>query len=423
MPLSDVGDIHRSSFGIVGREHLHINALRRLSADGARALVRLCSGIPEFETFSMNIDGLFSDIADAAGIVEQIAGRCRFLSPRARGRIRLVTRRRSAAPAANRRTPHHLARRLAPCMSGPRTCNGSAPDDLQRRGLGPGNRVDETARVADRLTSHAPGRRPSAVITNSQCAASSAAFDPGGAAALPEIWRACATACRIAAPTASASGRRATASCTLGHRRLSIIDLSDAAAQPMSNCAGTVTVTFNGEIYNHAELRRELEALGKYQWKTDHSDTEVLLHAYEEWGLDCVQSFYGMFAVGIYDARDPRRPVLHLIRDRVGDQTDLLHPHGRRRMAVRLGDPRARRPSRRHARDGSHRLLALPDLHRRAGAADDVPRHLQAAGRPRPDDRSPRRRERPAGTWDCVPDRAHRRSPSATSASPRRSPS
>src|SRR5215510_2970703 len=106
--------------------------------------------------------------------------------------------------------------------------------------------------------------------------------------------------------------------CTFGHRRLSIIDLSDVAAQPMSNCAGTVTVTFNGEIYNHAELRRELQALGKYQWKTDHSDTEVLLHAYEEWGVDCVKKFYGMFAVGIYDARDPARPVTHLIRDRVG---------------------------------------------------------------------------------------------------------
>ncbi|HXI31330.1 MAG TPA: asparagine synthase (glutamine-hydrolyzing) [Vicinamibacterales bacterium] len=106
--------------------------------------------------------------------------------------------------------------------------------------------------------------------------------------------------------------------CALGHRRLSIIDLSDAARQPMSNCAGTVTVTFNGEIYNHAALRRELEALGRYHWKTDHSDTEMLLHAYEEWGVDCVKKFYGMFAVGIYDAREPGRPVLHLIRDRVG---------------------------------------------------------------------------------------------------------
>jgi asparagine synthase (glutamine-hydrolysing) len=106
--------------------------------------------------------------------------------------------------------------------------------------------------------------------------------------------------------------------CALGHRRLAIIDLSDIAAQPMSNSAGTVTMIFNGEIYNHAELRRELQALGKYEWKTDHSDTEVLLHAYEEWGLECVKKFYGMFAVAFYDSRDPGRPALHLIRDRVG---------------------------------------------------------------------------------------------------------
>src|SRR5262245_55749662 len=83
--------------------------------------------------------------------------------------------------------------------------------------------------------------------------------------------------------------------CVLGHRRLSIIDLSDAAAQPMFNSAGTVCIAFNGEIYNHAEIRRELDRTGKYEWKTDHSDTEVLLHAYEEWGLDCVHRFFGMF--------------------------------------------------------------------------------------------------------------------------------
>jgi asparagine synthase (glutamine-hydrolysing) len=105
---------------------------------------------------------------------------------------------------------------------------------------------------------------------------------------------------------------------TFGHRRLSIIDLSDAASQPMLDAAGTVAVTFNGEIYNHQDIRRELESLGKYAWKTDHSDTEVLLHAYEEWGVDCVRRFYGMFAVGIYDGRVPGRPVVHLIRDRVG---------------------------------------------------------------------------------------------------------
>ena len=106
--------------------------------------------------------------------------------------------------------------------------------------------------------------------------------------------------------------------CIFGHRRLSIIDLSDAANQPMVNPAGTVALIYNGEIYNHAEVRRELAALGKYRWTTDHSDTEVLLHAFEEWGLDCFHRFYGMFAVAIYDGRTPGQPVLHLVRDRVG---------------------------------------------------------------------------------------------------------
>src|SRR5262249_11577838 len=84
------------------------------------------------------------------------------------------------------------------------------------------------------------------------------------------------------------------------------------------NAAATVAVTFNGEIYNHQVIRAELEKLGKYVWTTDHSDTEVLLHAYEEWGLECVHRFYGMFAFAIYDARDRARPVTHLVRDRVG---------------------------------------------------------------------------------------------------------
>jgi len=106
--------------------------------------------------------------------------------------------------------------------------------------------------------------------------------------------------------------------CVFGHRRLSIIDLSEAANQPMLNAERTVAIVFNGEIYNHAEVRKELEKLGKYTWKTDHSDTEVLVHAYEQWGLDCLHRFRGMFALAIYDARDPVRPTLHLVRDRVG---------------------------------------------------------------------------------------------------------
>jgi hypothetical protein len=80
----------------------------------------------------------------------------------------------------------------------------------------------------------------------------------------------------------------------LGHRRLSIIDLSDAATQPMCNEDATLWLSFNGEIYNHAEIRQELEKLGGHQWKTDHSDTEVILHAFEQWGIDCVHKFRGM---------------------------------------------------------------------------------------------------------------------------------
>jgi asparagine synthase (glutamine-hydrolysing) len=106
--------------------------------------------------------------------------------------------------------------------------------------------------------------------------------------------------------------------CAFGHRRLSIIDLSEAANQPMLNDAGDVAVIFNGEIYNHEEVRRELKTLNKYVWQTDHSDTEVLLHAYEEWGLDSFRKFCGMWGVAIYDSRNPAEPRLHLIRDRVG---------------------------------------------------------------------------------------------------------
>src|ERR1700744_5298861 len=81
----------------------------------------------------------------------------------------------------------------------------------------------------------------------------------------------------------------------LGHRRLSIIDLSPAAAQPMSNGDESLRVVFNGEIYNHAEIRRELEDLGCRRWKTDPSDTEVILHAFKVWGIACLEKLRGMF--------------------------------------------------------------------------------------------------------------------------------
>jgi asparagine synthase (glutamine-hydrolysing) len=101
----------------------------------------------------------------------------------------------------------------------------------------------------------------------------------------------------------------------LGHRRLAIIDPTASADQPMCNEDGTLWVVFNGEIYNHADVRAELERLGKHHWKTDHSDTEVILHAFEEWGIACLERFRGMFAIGLWDARTRR---LWLIRDRIG---------------------------------------------------------------------------------------------------------
>jgi len=101
----------------------------------------------------------------------------------------------------------------------------------------------------------------------------------------------------------------------LGHRRLSIIDLSEAATQPMSNEDDTLWITFNGEIYNHAEIKKELEATGKHKWKTNHSDTEVILHAFEEWGIDCLHKFRGVFAFAIWDEA---KGELWLVRDRIG---------------------------------------------------------------------------------------------------------
>jgi asparagine synthase (glutamine-hydrolysing) len=98
----------------------------------------------------------------------------------------------------------------------------------------------------------------------------------------------------------------------LAHRRLSIVDLA-GGHQPMSNEDAGIWVTFNGEIYNHQDLRTELEAAG-HRYRTQ-SDTETIVHAYEEWGDECIQRFRGMFAFALWDA--PRRRLL-LVRDRLG---------------------------------------------------------------------------------------------------------
>src|SRR3954453_18360212 len=99
----------------------------------------------------------------------------------------------------------------------------------------------------------------------------------------------------------------------LGHRRLAIIDLSDAGAQPMFDEAGQCAVVFNGCIYNHLELRRELQGLG-HRFRSA-SDTEVVLTGYRQWGEDLVDHLVGMFAFALVD-RHAGRTVL--VRDRLG---------------------------------------------------------------------------------------------------------
>src|SRR3954447_12608539 len=98
----------------------------------------------------------------------------------------------------------------------------------------------------------------------------------------------------------------------LGMRRLSIIDVA-GGHQPISNETGTVWIVFNGEIYNHSELRRQLELRG-HRYRTN-SDTETIVHLYEEYGRDCVQHLRGMFAFAIWD-RD--KQTLFIARDRLG---------------------------------------------------------------------------------------------------------
>jgi asparagine synthase (glutamine-hydrolysing) len=109
------------------------------------------------------------------------------------------------------------------------------------------------------------------------------------------------------------SGMHSDAHVVLGHRRLSIIDLSSAGRQPMSNEDGTVWVTYNGEIYNFKELRGELSVFGHLF--RSQCDTEVLIHGYEQWGIDTLlNKLRGMFAFALYDTRRG----LIIARDRLG---------------------------------------------------------------------------------------------------------
>jgi len=103
----------------------------------------------------------------------------------------------------------------------------------------------------------------------------------------------------------------------LAHRRLAIIDVSKAGQQPMLSSSGRFRIVFNGEVYNHIEIRKEIESSKNINWKST-SDTETLLEAFETWGVkDSVTRFVGMFAIALWDQQEE---ALYLIRDRIGEK-------------------------------------------------------------------------------------------------------
>jgi len=101
----------------------------------------------------------------------------------------------------------------------------------------------------------------------------------------------------------------------LGHRRLSVIDLSALGHQPMQDDGDNLAVVFNGEIYNFQEIRKELQLKG-YKFKSK-TDTEVILYGYKEWGADCVKKFNGMFAFAVFDRKSKQ---VFIARDRIGEK-------------------------------------------------------------------------------------------------------
>ena len=175
-------------------------------------------------------------------------------------------------------------------------------------------------------------------------------------------------------------GRRA--GVALGFRRLAILDLSPQGHQPMRSPSGRFVAVFNGEVYNFAELRRELEA-GGFRFR-GRSDTEVILAAFERWGIEAaVRRFVGMFAIAVWDAE---RRELSLVRDRLGKKPLYVYSEpglvtfGSELKALVAGPSFDRAID----RDGARVVSSLPV---RAGAPDDLRARHQASRRPHPHDR------------------------------------
>lgn len=140
----------------------------------------------------------------------------------------------------------------------------------------------------------------------------------GQAQELDAAATAMATAIRHRGPDDAGAWSDARTGLALGHRRLSIVDLSPAGHQPMASPAGRYVIAYNGEVYNHMTLRAQLQASGAAPAWRGHSDTETLLAAFEHWGVeDTLSRTVGMFALALWDTRER---VLHLARDRFGEK-------------------------------------------------------------------------------------------------------
>src|SRR5215470_590872 len=148
---------------------------------------------------------------------------------------------------------------------------------------------------------------------------------PGGAEWLTRLVARISDAERHRGPDGSGLWHTTGQEVVFGHRRLAILDLSEAGAQPMVDRESGCAITYNGEIYNFREIRRELEALGE-EFRSS-GDTEILLKAYRRWGIESVKRLRGIFALALWD---PRSRAVHLVRDQMGIKplywTVVRHP-------------------------------------------------------------------------------------------------